>query len=109
MSPKAPPDIIAPANKAGCAPNATPAGYNTPIPAAIVPNPVPVAVANIAEAINEITIKAVPLIPIDAAIPAIPSANPESLNILEKTPANIQQTTGIIASLLAIPLIITSP
>lgn len=45
LSPNAPPETIAPANNAGCAPKATPAGYKTPIPAAIVPNPVPDAVA----------------------------------------------------------------
>src|SRR5699024_4938720 len=68
--------------------------------------PVPEAVANIAEEIKEIIIKNVPLIPKEAATPAIPSANPEVRRILAKTPAKIQHTTGTIASLLAIPSII---
>lgn len=108
LSPKAPPDIMAPANNPGWAPRAIPAGYKTPIPMAIVPNPVPVAVANMQQAKNVIIMKKVPLIPIDAATPAIPLAKPEDLRIVAKTPANIQQTIGIMASSFAIPFMIVS-
>lgn len=105
LSPKAAPEMITPASNAGLAPRAIPAGYRTAIPAAIVPKPVPEAVAKTAEAMKDITTKKVPLIPIEAESPAIPPASPEDLKILEKTPANIQHTIGIIASLLAIPSI----
>ena len=50
----------------------------------------------------------VPFTPMPAAIPATPAASPDSRRIRENTPANSQQTTGMMASLLAIPLIMVS-
>ena len=78
------------------------------MPAAMVPNPVPDAVANRAEAIKVMTVNSVPPTPMPAAIPATPAARPDSRRIREKTPAKSQHTTGMIASLLAMPAIIVS-
>ena len=43
-----------------------------------------------------------------AATPAMPLAKPDILRILANTPAKIQHTTGMIASLLAMPSITAS-
>ena len=77
------------------------------MPAAIVPNPVPEAVANTAEARKVIIRNIVGPTPAFAATPAIPAASPETLKTLENTPANIQHTIGTRHSSLAIPEITT--
>ena len=59
MSPKAAPDMMIPARSAGWHPSSTPAGYRTPMAAAMVPNPVPLAVANRHDARKVMMMKAV--------------------------------------------------
>ena len=108
MSPKAPPPTIAPAITTGFAPSKTPAGYNTDIPATIVPNPVPAAVANNALAINVIATKTLPLAPTLYASHIIPSTKPDALRTDAKTPANIQHAIGVTAIGSAIPSITVS-
>ena len=69
----------------------------------MVPKPVPEAVANKADAANVMTVNAVLPTPRLAATPAMAAARPEERRMRENTPANSQQTTGVIASLLDIP------
>ncbi len=75
----------------------------TPMPAAMVPKPVPEAVANSAEAPKATMRKGVAPTPALAARPAMAPARPEARSRAEKTPANSQHTTGAMASRLAMP------
>ena len=67
LSPKAAPDMMIPASRAGWHPNSTPAGYRTPMAAAMVPKPVPLAVANRQDARKVMTRNAVLPTPSPAA------------------------------------------
>ena len=70
---------------------------------AMVPKPVPVAVAKRAEAINVISTNTTGPTPRLAEKPAIANASPDELSTFENTPAKNQQRIGVIASRLDIP------
>ena len=76
--------------------------------AAMVPKPVPEAVAKRQAATKVITVNRAGPTPMPAARPAMAAARPEERRMRENTPANSQQTTGVMASLLAMPSMMTS-